>query len=66
LVVAIDPRGEEYTPDNVRARLAVRNHLEELRGAGVVTGGPAEYGLKERKAFAATLDRVLTRLRRGR
>jgi uncharacterized protein YaiI (UPF0178 family) len=63
-VVTIDQRGDEYTADDVRARLSFRNSMEELRGAGVITGGPAEYGVKERKAFAATLDRVLTRLRR--
>jgi uncharacterized protein len=63
-VVAIDPRGEEYTADNARSRLSVRDFMEGLRGAGVITPGPSEYGPKERQAFAATLDRVLTRLLR--
>jgi uncharacterized protein YaiI (UPF0178 family) len=60
-VAAIDPRGEEYTVDDVRARLSVRNFNEELRGAGVNTAGPRPYGSKEKKEFAATLDRVLAR-----
>src|SRR5262245_51418586 len=43
-VVAIDPRGHEYTADDVGSRLSVRNFLEELRGAGVRTSGPRPYG----------------------
>jgi len=61
LVATIDPRGEEYTAENVGPRLSVRNFNEALRGAGVNTRGPSPYGPKEKKAFAATLDRVLTR-----
>ena len=63
-VAVIDPRGEEYTDDNVGQRLMVRNFMEERRGAGERTGGPAPYGDKAKQAFAATLDRVLTRLRK--
>lgn len=60
---AINPRGERYTPDNIRERLAVRNFLEELRGAGVSTGGPPPLGLAERQAFANALDRLLAQRR---
>lgn len=63
-VATIDPRGEEYTADAVGARLSVRDFMEGLRGAGVATGGPRPYGPQEKKAFAATLDRVLTRVLR--
>jgi len=65
-VAAIDPRGVEYTADDVGARLSVRNFNEGLRGAGVNTAGPRPYGPQEKKAFAATLDRVLTRALRKR
>jgi uncharacterized protein YaiI (UPF0178 family) len=61
-VTAIDPRGCEYTADNVGDRLAVRDLMDGLRGAGEVTFGPRPYGPKDRQAFAATLDRVLTSL----
>ena len=44
---------------NIRERLAVRNFMEELRGAGVATGGPPPLGLAERQAFANALDRLL-------
>lgn len=63
-VAVIDPRGEEYTTETVGERLAVRDFMESLRGAGVETGGPKAYGAREKQAFAAALDRVLTRRRR--
>lgn len=62
-VAVIDPRGDEFTPDNVRERLTVRDFMDGLRGAGVETGGAKPYGPKEKQRFAAALDRVLTRLR---
>jgi len=60
-VLVIDPRGEEYTPENVGERLAVRDLMSGLRGEGMVTGGPRIYGARDRQAFASALDRVLTR-----
>jgi uncharacterized protein YaiI (UPF0178 family) len=65
-VHVIDPRGQEYTPENVGERLAVRDFMDGLRGAGVETGGAKPYGQKEKQAFAAALDRVLTRAMRAR
>jgi uncharacterized protein YaiI (UPF0178 family) len=65
-VVVIDPRGEEYTPDNVGERLAVRNFMDGLRGAGVETGGSQPYGPRDKQSFASALDRVLTRAMRTR
>lgn len=59
-VIVLDPRGEQYTDENVRARLSVRDFMDSLRGAGVTTGGPAPYGPREKKAFAGALDRILT------
>lgn len=56
---ALNPRGEFYTPDNIKERLAVRNMLDELRGCGVETGGPAALNTKDRQAFANSLDRFL-------
>lgn len=61
-VLVLDPRGDQYTEENVRERLSIRDFMESLRGAGVETGGPKAYGDREKQAFAAALDRVLTRL----
>lgn len=65
-VRVIDPRGEEYTPDNVGERLAVRDFMDSLRGAGVETGGARPFGARDKQAFAAALDRVLARALRER
>ena len=58
---AINPRGERYTSNNIRQRLAMRDFMETMRGSGVVTDGPSSYSQVDRKAFADTLDRFLTR-----
>ena len=66
-ITVIDPRGEQYSEENVRERLSVRDFMDSLRGAGVETGGARPYGEREKQAFAASLDRLLTAaLRRGR
>jgi uncharacterized protein len=57
---ALDPRGELFTESNVSQRLAIRNLLDELRGSGQITGGPANFNANDRKAFANQLDRWLT------
>jgi len=59
---ALSPRGELYTEENIRERLAVRNLMDQLRNEGVVTGGPSSLGQSDRQAFANQLDRLLTRL----
>jgi uncharacterized protein YaiI (UPF0178 family) len=56
---ALNPRGELYTRDTIRERLTMRNFMDELRGSGVVTGGPAPFGPRDREAFANSLDRLL-------
>ena len=56
---ALDPRGETYTKDNIKERLAVRKLMDELRSGGVDTGGPAIFSNSDRQAFASKLDRFL-------
>ncbi len=63
--VALDPRGELYTEENVGERLSVRDLMHELRGAGLVQGGPAQFSQTDRQRFASALDRLLTRMKRG-
>jgi uncharacterized protein YaiI (UPF0178 family) len=64
--VALDPRGELYTEDNVGERLSYRDLMQELREGGLVRGGPAQFGLADRQRFASALDRTLTRMLRGK
>ncbi len=65
-VRALDPRGTEYTRENIGERLSIRDFMDHLRSTGVETGGPGSYGPTDKQAFAAAFDRILTRLVRGR
>ena len=56
---ALNPRGEMYTPDNIRQRLGMRDFMETLRASGIDTGGPAALSQSDRQAFANQLDRFL-------
>ncbi len=58
---ALNPRGEFYSPENIRERLALRDFLEELRGSGVQTGGPNALSHNDRQNFANQLDRFLAK-----
>jgi uncharacterized protein len=58
---ALNPRGELYSADNVRERLAMRDLLEKLRETGVQTQGPAPLDHADRKRFADALDRLLAK-----
>ena len=64
-VVVLDPRGEEHTAETIGERLSIRDFMERARLAGAVTGGPPPYDARAKQAFAAALDRALTRLLRG-
>jgi len=57
---ALNPRGTFYSEANVRQHLTMRNFMDELRGSGVMTGGPAAFTHADRVAFANQLDRFLT------
>ena len=57
--LALSPRGELYTEENVRQRLALRDFMDDLRGSGVNTGGPPALSQADRQAFANCLDRLL-------
>ena len=58
---ALTPRGDLYTEGNIKDRLSMRDLLGELRGGGMLTGGPAVFGKNDRQAFANQLDSFLIR-----
>lgn len=62
-VHVIDPRGDEYTADNIRSRLSMRDFFDGLRGAGTATRGSRPYDARDKKAFAAAFDRLLAKTR---
>lgn len=60
--IGINPRGEMYTEENVQERLSMRNFLTDLRESGVMTGGPAPFGPKDKEGFANTFSKILAKL----
>lgn len=58
---ALSPRGERFTPDNIKARLGIRDFMETMRASGVDTGGPPALNQADRQAFANQLDRWLAK-----
>lgn len=57
----LNPRGEWYTKDTIAQQLTMRAFMDELRGSGVDTGGPAAFSHADRQRFANALDRELVR-----
>ena len=62
--VALNPRGELYTQDNIGPILARRNFMDTLRGGLVEeVSGPPAFSVKDRELFANQLDRYISRHR---
>jgi hypothetical protein len=62
--VAINPRGELYTRQNIGARLQARNLMDQLRASGMDTGGPPPFNNKDVQSFANSLDKLLAKQQR--
>lgn len=61
---ALNPRGELYTCENVRAHLNMRDFKDNLRSSGIDTGGPPALTQRDRQTFANQLDSLLARATR--
>ncbi len=59
--LALNPRGELYTEENIRQRLNMRDFMDTLRSSGIDTGGHAAFSQADRQAFANQLDRLLAK-----
>jgi len=57
--LALSPRGELFTRNNIKGRLNMRDFLDTMRGSGVNTGGPPPLSQQDRQAFANHLDSLL-------
>jgi uncharacterized protein YaiI (UPF0178 family) len=57
--LALNPRGDLYTTENIRQRLNMRDFMDTMRGSGIDTGGPPAFSQSDRMAFANQLDRLL-------
>ena len=60
----INPRGEEYTKENIKQRLNMRDFMEQMRSIGEASGGPAPLGQQDKQQFANALDRLLAKLKK--
>jgi uncharacterized protein YaiI (UPF0178 family) len=61
--LALTPRGELYTTDNIRSKLNMRDFMDTMRSSGVHSGGAAVFGAQDKQAFANQLDRYLARVK---
>lgn len=59
--LALSPRGEMYTTDNIKARLNMRDFMETMRASGVQSGGPPPLNHKDRMKFANKLDQLIAK-----
>jgi uncharacterized protein YaiI (UPF0178 family) len=57
--LALNPRGDLYTTENIRQRLNMRDFMDTMRSSGIDTGGPPAFSKSDRMAFANQLDRLL-------
>ena len=56
---ALNPRGELYNEENIKAVLNMRDFMDTLRSSGVETGGPAAMSQGDRQLFSNHLDKLL-------
>ncbi len=62
--LALNPRGELYTTDTIKARLTMRDFMDTLRSSGIQTGGPSSLNQRDRQRFANQLDKWLQQANR--
>lgn len=60
----VNPKGQEWTEDNIGSAVAGRELMQNLRHMGEMRGGPAPMDKKSRSQFLSTLDRVIQALKR--
>ena len=60
--VAINPRGEQYTEENVSEKLSMRNYMQVLREGRIIQGGAGGFADKDKQLFAAAFDRHTMRI----
>lgn len=58
---ALNPRGELYSTDSIKAKLNMRDFMDTMRSSGIDTGGLPPPNKNDRLQFANHLDRLLTK-----
>lgn len=59
--LALNPRGELYTKENIKERLSLRNFSADLRSSGLKIGGPSALSKNEILRFANALNIILSK-----
>ena len=59
--LALGPRGQIYTKENIKSRLNMRDFMETMRSSGIHSGGPAPLNQQDKQTFANQLDRWLSK-----
>jgi len=62
--VALNPRGELYTPENIRQRLNMRDFMETLRSSGIQSGGSPPFDQTDKQRFANQLDAYIAKVKK--
>ena len=61
----LSPSGKIFTTDNIGDSVGMRDLLSELRGAGMVTGGPPPLTQRDRSNFLQKLNNLIESVRRA-
>ncbi|MAM86546.1 YaiI/YqxD family protein [Allohahella sp. A8] len=59
--IGLNPRGERYTAENIKATLNMRDFMDTMRSSGVDTGSTAAFSQADRQRFANSLDSWLAK-----
>jgi len=57
--LALSPRGELFTAENIKGRLNIRDFMDTMRASGINSGGPPPLSQTDRQKFANHLDKIL-------
>ena len=60
-VLALNPRGEMYSANTIKAKLNMRDFMDTLRSSGIHSGGPAQLSETDKRRFANALDSYLAK-----
>ena len=58
---ALHPRGEHFSPETIKQKVAMRDFMDTMRSSGLHTGGPARFSDRDKQNFANQLDGYLRR-----
>ena len=62
---SLDPRGEEWTEDNIGDAIATRELMRGLREMGEARGGPPPMTPRDRSQFLGALEQLIQKVKRN-